>query len=130
MFTLRHISVVLCAMTLIAAAQPPLTGEWGGDRARLMLTAEGGRIDYDCGSGAINGPLRLDVNGRFKANGNHEEYTSGPAAGDAPPKLRSTVYRGSLHGETLTLVVQVAGQPKPRTLTLVRGKRVKIIRCF
>ena len=130
MFTRRHVSVALCAMTLVAATRLPLTGEWGGDRARLVLTAAGGRIDYDCGSGTINGPLRLDAKGRFKANGNHEEYASGPTAGDMTPKLRSTVYRGSLHGETLTLVVQVSGQPKPRTLTLVRGKRVKLIRCF
>ena len=130
MLTFRHIPVALCAMTLIAATHPPLTGEWGGDRARLMLTADGGRIDYDCGSGTIKGALRLDAKGRFKANGNHEEYSQGPVSGDATPKLRSTVYRGSLRGDTLTLVVQVSGQPKPRTLTLVRGKRVKLIRCF
>ncbi len=130
MLTFRHVPVALCAMTLIAATPPPLTGEWGGDRARLMLTADGGRIDYDCGSGTIKGALRLDAKGRFKANGNHEEYSPGPVSGDAIPKLRSTIYRGSLRGDTLTLVVQVSGQPKPRTLTLVRGKRVKLIRCF
>ena len=130
MFTLRHVSIALCAMTLIGATQPPLTGEWGGDRARLMLTAAGGRIDYDCGSGTIRGPLRLDAKGRFKASGDHEEYAPGPVSGDAKRKLDPTVYRGSLHGDTLTLVVHISGQPKPRTLTLVRGKRVKLIRCF
>ena len=130
MFTLRHVSIALCAMTSIAASQPPLTGEWGGDRARLTLTAAGGRIDYDCGSGTIKGPLRLDAKSRFKANGDHEEYSPGPVSGDAAPKMRSTVYKGSLHGDTLTLVVQISGQPKPRTLNLVRGKRIKLIRCY
>ncbi len=72
----------------------------------------------------------VDAKGRFKANGNHEDYSSGPVSGDKVPDLRSTIYRGSLRGDTLTLVVQVSGQPKPRTLTLVRGKRVKLIRCF
>lgn len=130
MFKFRHVSIAFCAMTLVGAAQPTLTGEWGGDRARLMFTPTGGRIDFDCGSGTIKGPLRLDAKGRFKANGNHEDYAAGPASGDTTPKLRSTLYRGSLHGDTLTLVVQVSGQPKPRTLTLVRGKRVKLVRCF
>ncbi len=130
MFTFKNVSVGFCAMTLIAASQPPLTGEWGGDRARLTLTATGGRIDYDCGSGTIKGPLRLDAKSRFKANGDHEEYSPGPVSGDAKRVLHPTVYRGSLHADTITLVVQVSGEPKPRTLTLVRGKRIKLIRCY
>lgn len=130
MFTLKHVSVAFCAMTLIGATQSSLTGEWGGDRARLMLTATGGRIDYDCGSGTIKGPLRLDAKNRFRASGDHEEYAPGLAYGDAKPKLRASVYRGSLDGDKLTLVVQVSGEPKSRTLNLVRGKRIKLIRCL
>lgn len=130
MFSFRRVSVALCAMTLIAATNPSLTGEWGGDRARLVVTAEGGKIDYDCGSGTIKGPLRLDAKGRFKANGAHEEYGSGPTPGDAKAKQGSAVYRGSLHGDSLTLVVQIAGQPASRTFNLVRGKRIKLIRCL
>lgn len=130
MFLFRHVSIAFCAMTLVGAAQPPLTGEWGGDRARLKLSPNGGRIDYDCGSGTIKGPLRLDSKGRFKANGDHEDYSSGPVSGDKAPALRSTIYRGSLRGDTLTLVVQVSGQSELRTLNLVRNKRVKLIRCF
>jgi hypothetical protein len=117
-------------MTLSGAAQPPLTGEWAGDRARLTLSATGGKIDYDCGSGTIRGPLRLDARNRFKAGGLFEEYAPGPASADAPPHMRPTVYRGTLDGDTLTLVVQIAGSPSPRTLHLVRGKRIKLIRCL
>lgn len=130
MFTPRHALFALCAMTLTGAASPPLTGEWAGDRARLTLSPTGGTIDYDCGSGTIKGPLRLDTKNRFKANGSFEEFVPGPAVADAPPHMRPTIYRGSLKGDTLTLVVQVAGEPKPRTLNLVRGKRIKLIRCL
>lgn len=130
MLTPRHALLALCAMTLSGAAQPPLTGEWAGDRARLTLSPAGGTIDYDCGSGTIKGPLQLDARNRFKANGSHEEFASGPTPADAPPHARPTVYRGALNGEALTLVVQIAGEPKPRTLNLVRGKQIKLIRCL
>ena len=130
MSTLRLTLIALCAMTATGAATPPLTGEWGGDRARLTLTAAGGRIDYDCGSGTINGPLRLDAKNRFKASGRHEEFSSGPTPADVAPKAHATFYSGSLMGDTLALVVQITGEPKPRTLTLVRDKRIKLIRCM
>lgn len=130
MLTPRRALFALLAMTLSGAAQPPLIGEWAGDRARLALSATGGTIDYDCGSGTIKGPLRLDAKGRFKANGTHDEFSAGPTPADAAPHARPAAYSGSLNGDTLTLVVQVAGESRPRTLNLVRGKRIKLIRCL
>lgn len=130
MFKPQHALLALCAMTLTGAAQPPLTGEWAGDRARLTLSATGGTIDYDCGSGTINGPLRLDARNQFKAGGLFEEYAPGPASADAPRHARPTVYRGTVDGDTLTLAVRTAGSASPRTFHLVRGKRIKLIRCL
>lgn len=126
----KHALLALCAMTLSGAAQPPLTGDWAGDRARLTLSPVGGTIEHDCGSGTIRGPLRLDAQNRFKAGGLFEEYASGPTPADAPPHMRPAVYRGTLDGDMLTLVVQIAGSTVPRTLHLVRGKRIKLIRCL
>lgn len=113
-----------------ASARPSLAGEWGGDRAQLTITAAGGRIDYDCGSGTIVGPVRLDAKNRFKASGRHEEFSAGPMQADSAPVTHATAYSGSLKGDTLALTVKVAGETKPRTLTLLRGKRVKLIRCL
>lgn len=122
--------LALVAMTLSGAAHPPLTGEWGGDRARLTLTATGGTIDRDCGSGTIKGPLRLDARHRFKASGTFEAYDPGPTPADVPPKLRPTLYRGTVNGDAMTLIIKVQGTPEPTTLHLVRGKRIKVIRCM
>ena len=130
MFKLQHAMLALCAMTLSGAAQPPLTGEWAGDRARLTLLATGGTIDYDCGSGTIKGPLRLDSRNRFSAKGSFEAYNPGPTRADTAPSSRPTVYRGAVNGDALTLVVQIAGESGSRTLNLVRGKRIKLIRCL
>ena len=131
MSTIRNSLIAVCAMTATGApAAPPLAGEWGGDRSQLTITAAGGRIDYDCGSGTITGPVRLDAKNRFKANGRHEDYAGGPMQADAAPKTHATAYSGSLKGDTLVLTVKVSGEAKPRTLTLLRGKRVKLIRCL
>lgn len=126
----KHALLALCAMTLPAAARPSLTGEWAGDRARLTLSATGGTIEYDCGSGTINGPLRLDGKNQFKAGGLFEEYAPGPAPADASRHARPTVYRGTVDGDALTLIVRSAGSPSPRTFHLVRGKKIKLIRCY
>ena len=36
------------------AAVAPLSGMWGGDRAVLTLTAEGGRLEFDCGYATLH----------------------------------------------------------------------------
>lgn len=126
----KHALLALCAMILSGASQPSLTGEWGGDRARLTLSASGGKIDYDCGSGTINGPLWLDAKNQFKAGGMFEEFVPGPTPADASRKARPTVYRGTVEGDALTLTVRTAGSSEPRTFHLVRGKQIKLIRCY
>ncbi len=122
--------LALVAVTLSGAANPPLTGEWAGDRARLTLSATGGTIERDCGSGAIKGPLRLDAQHRFKASGTFEAYAPGPTPADVSPSLQPTLYRGTVNGDAMTLIIKVKGAAEPTTLHLVRGKRVKLIRCL
>jgi len=130
MFEPKYALLAFCAMTLPGASKPPLTGEWAGDRARLTLSTMGGRIEYDCGSGTISGPLWLDAKSQFKAGGMFEEYTPGPAPADGRHQALPTVYRGTVDGETLTLDVRTAGSPAPRVFHLVRGKQIKLIRCY
>lgn len=122
--------LALVAMTLSGATHPPLTGEWGGDRARLILSATGGTLERDCGSGTIKGPLRLDAHHGFKAKGTFETYAPGPMPADAPPRLQPTLYSGTVNGDAMMLTVKVKGTAEPMTLHLVRGKRIKVIRCF
>ena len=120
------------AMTMScgSSAAPPLTGQWGGDRAQLTLELSGGRIEYDCGAGTIEAPLVLDAKGNFSVPGKHEDYQPGPTAADAVLALRAALYRGSVAGDRMSLTVQVTGDKRPRTITLVRGQRVKLVRCL
>jgi len=122
--------LALVAMTLSGATHPPLTGEWGGDRARLILSATGGTLERDCGSGTIKGPLRLDARRSFRASGTFETNAPGPTPADAAPRLQPTLYSGTVTGDAMTLIVKIQGAAEPMTLHLMRGKWVKIIRCF
>ncbi len=122
--------LVFAALTMSGATHPPLTGEWGGDRARLILSAAGGQIERDCGSGTIKGPLHLDYRHHFKARGTFEAYSPGPSPADMVPGTRPAVYQGVINGDEMTLVIETEGAAEPTTLHLVKGKRVKIIRCL
>ena len=118
------------AMTYAASAPPPLTGQWGGDQVRLTLVAAGGRIEYDCGAGTMDAPVRPAPDGRFAVSGKHEEYTSGATAADRVPSSLSASYRGRVDGDQMSLSVRIAGEKSERKLTLVRGRSVKLIRCM
>lgn len=125
-----HPLVALSALALSAAAPSPLTGEWGGDRVRLVLNAKGGQLSSDCASGTITGPVRIDARSRFKAKGDHEEYAAGPQLAEGAQHRHAATYRGSINGDTMTLIMQVEGNPRPQSFTLVRGKRTKLFRCL
>jgi hypothetical protein len=118
------------AMAGHAAPSKMLTGQWGGDRAIMMLTDKGGQISYDCGQGSIEGGIGLDAKGGFRAKGRHEDYMSGPQHADMAPMLKPAAYRGSVTGKILTLHVRVAGESAERTYRLEQDRRTKIIRCL
>ena len=46
------------------------------------------------------------------------------------PGTRPAVYKGVINGDEMTLVIETEGAAEPTTLHLVKGKRVKIIRCL
>lgn len=117
------------AFTALLAASP-LSGEWGGDQVRLTLDATGGRIEYGCGAGTIDVPLQPDAQGRFSARGTHEVRTPGPTRADAAPALQAATYRGRVDGDRMALTVEVSGGGAPLQYSLVRGRSVKLIRCF
>jgi hypothetical protein len=133
MRALAIITICLMGATAMAGRATPskmLTGQWGGDRAIMMLTDKGGQISYDCGQGNIDGGIRLDAKGRFRAQGRHEDYMSGPQHADMAPMLKPAAYRGSITGKILTLHVRVTGEPAERTYRLEQDRRTKIIRCL
>ena len=132
MFAIR-LALVLgaaLAMTDVMSASAPLIGQWGGDRARLTLEATGGRIEYDCGSGTLDAALLPDAKGHFAVDGKHEVHTPGPTLADVAPAFSRASYRGTVDGDRMVLMVQVAGEKTARRLQLVRNHNVKLVRCL
>jgi hypothetical protein len=114
-----------------AAVPYEIVGSWGGDHVWLILTREGGRLEYDCASGAIAGPVRVDAGGNFSANGTHSPGQGGPEReGDRPPML-SASYSGSVQGDRMTLFVRVPSRGIGiGPLRLRRGADPVLFRCL
>lgn len=119
---------VCLAMTGATAAATPLTGEWGGDRTRLTLTADGAVLRQDCAEASF-GPVAPDAGGRFSAAGRFAAAGPGPQAGDAPASGVPARFDGHVAGDTLHLTILPQGGA-PQRLTLIAGRQVKLIRCY
>lgn len=88
-----------------------LTGTWGGLHVLLTLSANGGRIEYDCAQGTLDEPVRPDAHGVFHVRGQHIQNQGGPArVGDEPPAPRQATYDGSVSGDRMQLRVSSNGE--------------------
>ena len=91
------------AAACASATAPDAVGAWGGTQASLMLTAAGGTVSYQCGSGQVDSTWTVSSTGSFLATGEH--YFGGgpvPVGGPAP---HPAVYRGDVDGDTFTFTV-------------------------
>ena len=112
------------------AAVAPLSGMWGGDRAVLTLTAEGGRLEFDCGYATLSGSVALDRRGRFKAAGVYYPESGGPVDADVPPAQLAARFDGTVSGTNLHLNFTQAKGGVDQAFDMVAGKRQKLIRCL
>ncbi len=119
-----------CATTTDEKIQP-LTGSWGGQHVGLVLDAAGGKLDYDCAAGTIDGPVILNLLGEFHEKGTHTPGTGGPVRQDQVPLALPALYHGSVRGERMTLRVIV---PSNGTvigpLELMLGAAPVLMRCL
>lgn len=123
--------MLVAACQTVAAPAAPLTGSWGGRHVGLTLTAEGGRLDYDCAAGTIDAPPSLDRDGRFRARGTHTVGQGGPdRIGYEPPRLPAT-YEGWVRGDRMTLQVRVPSTgAELGPFTLRRDAEPILLRCL
>lgn len=132
--TIRIAILLGVAFAMTGAASPPasLSGVWGARGAMLTVGADGARLEQDCASGSF-GPVHIDAHGRFKTTGRFETFQPGPQRADvdeAPGGAGGNAsFDGVVQGNTLRLTVHPAGAPA-HDLTLTRGMRVKLIRCY
>lgn len=129
-------SGLLAAIAIACTAASPakdgaLTGSWGGLHIGVELTAEGGRVEYDCAHGTIDGPVVPDGEGRFEAAGTHTAEHGGPVREGEEGAGRPARYRGKAAGKTLTLTVTLADSNEEiGTFTLTRDAAPRITRCL
>ena len=119
-----------CATTTDEKIQP-LSGSWGGQHVGLAFDAAGGKLDYDCAAGTIDGPVILNGLGEFHEKGTHTPGTGGPVRQDEVPPALPALYHGSVKGERMTLRVIV---PSNGTvigpLELMLGAAPVLMRCL
>ena len=114
-----------------AASPRTIIGQWGGQHVGLVMDEARGRLAYDCAAGTIDGPVTTDAAGRFAATGTHTPGQGGPdRIGHTPPTYPAR-YSGSVRGETMTLIVDVAAiGARIGPYTLRHGAAARLLRCL
>lgn len=105
-------------------------GTWGGQHIRIVIENGSASIEYDCAHGTINGPLRLDRNGKFHLTGTHVREMGGPVRLNMPRKGEPAGFTGWTDGKKMTLTVTLSDSKEDiGTFSLVRGSEGRIRKC-
>ena len=111
----------LLFLAILAAATPTPDvsgprvpeGVWGGQGVAVRIGGSGAEIELNCARGAIDGPVRLDAEGRFDVAGTFERGRPGPIRMGEAPKAEPARYRGTRSGQTLSFEVIPSSTGKP-----------------
>ncbi len=122
--------LVACAANPDAASRLDRVpnGEWGGEHVRLTVADTGGKIEFDCAHGSLDGPLTLDSGGRFDVKGSLVGE-GGPVMKDEAANARPARYRGQTDGQSMSLEVTLEGGESAGTFSLARNGRAKLVKC-
>lgn len=123
------VATIACAATVGAAADDGLFGRWGGERLNLFLDANGGRVETDCASGLIAGPVQADRQGHFSATGTFAVQRAGSQPADVDDRAAAR-YSGDVKGDTMTLTISPVAGAAPQVFHLRKGVAVKLVRCL
>ena len=117
-------------MILMAGSSPLAEGTWGGPSIQMTVGPQGAVVDLDCANGAIEGPITVGSDGRFRASGTYAVEHGGPER-EGEEKGRPAVYEGKVEGKTLTLVISIAeGKKEIGTYELTQGRFGRIMKCM
>lgn len=125
--------LVLMLLTIsVAAAIQKMrvisTGLWGGQHISMKVGTKSATIEYDCATGVIDGPLRVDADGHFNLRGIHRMERGGPIRADETPKGQPATYTGSIEGNKMTLTLKL-DDSDAETFTLEKGKEGELFKC-
>ena len=110
--------------------QKVATGVWGGDHIVMHVSPGSASLEYDCATGSITGPLALNRKGEFSWRGFHSPEHGGPVRGDEEAVRQPTTYKGTVHGDVMTLTVKRKDDGEDLgTFTLKRGSEGHVFKC-
>ena len=105
-------------------------GTWGGDHIRIDVVEGSATIEYDCANGTIQGPLKVNSDGKFDLRGMHNKEHGGPVRSDEEPNSHSARYEGWTDGKTMKLkVVLPDAKEEIGSFTLVHGRVGRVMKC-
>jgi hypothetical protein len=122
--------VMLACPVDIPSAVPD--GNWGGEHIGIVVSDTGATIEYDCATGTIDEPLRLDASGSFDWHGTHVIGHGGPIMIGESPDEHPAEYTGHADAKQMTITLRLTDTTTftPRTFTLERGANPRVFRCL
>ena len=127
----QRTAAVLLACVLLAGCRGDVVpnGAWGGDHVVLTVSDGGGRVEFDCGHGTLDHPLKVDDRGWFSVPGTFALEHAGPIrAGDIVP-IHTARYQGRIDRQKVEFTVTVEGQTAQGPYTVTLAKAAKLEKC-
>jgi len=127
--------LAVCPAACVAApvTTSQLEGEWGGDRASLIINAGGAVLEVPCAVARIEGPIFVDSEGRFDVAAAYTPLRGTTAAEDSGvPAAKSQTVRlvGRVSNSEMMLSIDFGdGNSKSEVFELERGSAANVPLC-
>jgi hypothetical protein len=109
-------------------------GNWGGKHLALTVRPDGADFEFDCATGQIQEPIRLDRRGEFQAHGTYRiERPAHPAAEGSSSQsepANDVLYKGKLRGKELRIAVMLPGRKSPSVFRVVLDAEPTLAKCM
>jgi hypothetical protein len=120
----------ICTSLGQADNSPGAPQVWGGASVSMVMSSENTTFEFDCAQGVVMSPIKPDANGNFTAMGTYTPQRGGPVKKDSPPDDLPATYKGTIHGNSMTLEILLADKAQqPPLLTLKRGEAGRVTKC-
>jgi hypothetical protein len=103
---------------------------WGGDHIELVMTDTGASLEFDCASGAMGKPIKVDAAGAFSVKGTLSRERPGPTTRDEKSNGDDVIYSGRIDDDTMHLKMTSRADDRiDESYTLVRGHYGRLTKC-
>jgi hypothetical protein len=123
------VAIAACGGAVAAPDSNLQAGVWAGPHVAMTVTAQRTEIEFDCGSGSIDGAIPIDRDGAFAVNGTFTQERPGPTTPDGPPR-RPMRLTGGVNGDTMDARVMLTDQNEDLgSFTLKFGADARLVKC-